>query len=173
MKDEVLDTEPWYKQFWPWVLIGLPGSVVIACMVTIVIAVKTQDGMVVDDYYKEGLAINQSLERDHNAAALGVSAIFRLSPEADQLDVQIVGDAKPGLLRLQLLHATIANLDQSMDLNYVSGGIMQADINPLQAGKWYLQLESAEDNWRVAGQISFPKDKTTRLAPQVSGNSDH
>ena len=136
MKDEVLDTEPWYKQFWPWVLIGLPGSVVIACMVTIVIAVKTQDGMVVDGYYKEGLAINQSLERDHNAAALGVSAIFRLSPEADQLDVQIVGDAKPGLLRLQLLHATIANLDQSMDLNYVSGGIMQADINPLHAGKW-------------------------------------
>jgi len=171
MKHEMLDTEPWYKQFWPWVLIGLPGSVVIACMVTIVIAVKTQDGMVVDDYYKQGLAINQSLERDQNAAALGVSAILRLSPEANLLDLQIIGNAKPGPIRLQLLHATLADLDQTVDLNSTDGAIMQADITPLKAGKWYLQLESEDGNWRVAGKINSPKDKTVRLEPQVSGDS--
>ncbi len=172
MKNEVLDTEPWYKQFWPWVLIGLPGSVVIACMVTIVIAVKTQDGMVVDDYYKEGLAINQSLERDKNAAALGVSAILRLSPEADLFDLQLLGNAKPGPVRLQLLHATIANLDQSVDLKIVGNEVLSADIAPLRAGKWYLQLESAEGNWRISGQINFPKDKVSRLTPQVSDDSN-
>jgi len=172
MKNEVLDTEPWYKQFWPWVLIGLPGSVVIACMVTIVIAVKTQDGMVVDDYYKEGLAINQSLERDENAAALGVSAILRLSPEADLFDLQLLGNAKPGPVRLQLLHATIANLDQSVDLNIEGNEVLSADIAPLRAGKWYLQLESAEGNWRISGQINFPKDKVSRLTPQVSDDSN-
>jgi len=172
MKNEVLDTEPWYKQFWPWVLIGLPGSVVIACMVTIVIAVKTQDGLVVDDYYKEGLAINQSLERDKNAAALGISAILRLSPEADLFDLQLVGNAKPGPVRLQLLHATIANLDQSVDLKIVGNEVLSADIAPLRAGKWYLQLESAEGNWRISGQINFPKDKVSRLTPQVSDDSN-
>jgi hypothetical protein len=172
MKNETLDTEPWYKQFWPWVLIGLPGSVVIACMVTIVIAVKTQDGMVVDDYYKQGLAINQSLERDHNAAALDLSAIFRLSPETNMLELQLTGNAKPGPVRLKLLHATIADLDQTLDLNTTNNAILKAEIAPLKAGKWYLQLESEPGNWRVAGQIHYPKEMTTRLIPQASADSN-
>jgi len=32
--------ESWYKQFWPWFLIALPGSVVIASMFTITLAVQ-------------------------------------------------------------------------------------------------------------------------------------
>ncbi len=32
--------KPWYKQFWPWFLIALPGSVVIASFITIAIAVE-------------------------------------------------------------------------------------------------------------------------------------
>ncbi|MFM1891144.1 MAG: FixH, partial [Pseudomonadota bacterium] len=39
------DTLPWYRQFWPWLLISLPASVVIASMVTIYIAVQTDDGL--------------------------------------------------------------------------------------------------------------------------------
>lgn len=38
-----LDTQPWYRQFWPWMLIALPAAAVIACVVTIVIAVKNPD----------------------------------------------------------------------------------------------------------------------------------
>lgn len=166
-----LDTEPWYKQFWPWVLIGLPGSVVIACIVTIVIAVKTQDGLVVDDYYKQGLAINQSLERDQNATGLGMSAMLRLSPEANLLDLQILGNAKPGPVKLQLLYATLPNLDQSVDLDYTGNTMLQAEIDPLKAGKWYLQLESGDGNWRIVGKINYPQDKTARLKPQVLGSS--
>ncbi|MFT7320700.1 FixH family protein, partial [Congregibacter sp.] len=30
--------EPWYQQFWPWFLIALPGSVVIAGLSTLYIA---------------------------------------------------------------------------------------------------------------------------------------
>tara|TARA_R110002072_G_scaffold24747_4_gene83712 strand:- start:11289 stop:11489 length:201 start_codon:yes stop_codon:yes gene_type:complete len=37
---QVTDTKPWYKQFWPWFLISLPSSVVIASIITISLAVK-------------------------------------------------------------------------------------------------------------------------------------
>ena len=37
------DTKPWYRQFWPWFLIALPGSVVVASMVTIWLAASTSD----------------------------------------------------------------------------------------------------------------------------------
>lgn len=33
-------SKPWYKQFWPWALIMLPASGVIASMVTITLAVS-------------------------------------------------------------------------------------------------------------------------------------
>ena len=37
------DTLPWYRQFWPWLLIGLPAAVVIACVITISIALQHDD----------------------------------------------------------------------------------------------------------------------------------
>ena len=66
--------KPWYKQFWPWVLIGLPSSVVVASLVSYFIAVKGMDSVISKDYYKEGLAINTDLTRDKKAQALGIAA---------------------------------------------------------------------------------------------------
>lgn len=37
--DTTKPSAPWYKQFWPWFLISLPASVVVASMFTISIAV--------------------------------------------------------------------------------------------------------------------------------------
>ena len=54
---------PWYRQRWPWLLMLGPAIVVVAGIVTAVIAIETDDGLVTDDYYKRGLAINQTLER--------------------------------------------------------------------------------------------------------------
>ncbi|MFZ9757701.1 MAG: FixH family protein, partial [Burkholderiaceae bacterium] len=38
-----IQKEIWWKQPWPWIILGMLSSVVVASMVTIVIAVKTQD----------------------------------------------------------------------------------------------------------------------------------
>ena len=37
---------PWYKQFWPWFLIALPASAVIASLYTVSLAVRTTDSLV-------------------------------------------------------------------------------------------------------------------------------
>ena len=34
------DPTPWYRQFWPWFLIAMPGTVVIASMVTLYLALQ-------------------------------------------------------------------------------------------------------------------------------------
>ena len=59
---------PWYRQFWPWLLISIPLLTVIAGVATIWIASREPVALVHDDYYKEGLAINQNLARDRAAA---------------------------------------------------------------------------------------------------------
>ena len=40
---------PWYKQFWPWFIIALPASAVIASFITLWIAISNPDGMVLTD----------------------------------------------------------------------------------------------------------------------------
>ncbi|HFD86432.1 MAG TPA: nitrogen fixation protein FixH, partial [Gammaproteobacteria bacterium] len=52
--DQTLDTKPWYQYPWTWFLIAVPLLTIIACIVTIVLAVKSSDGLVSDDYYKDG-----------------------------------------------------------------------------------------------------------------------
>ena len=55
---------PWYKQLWPWLLMIPPAAAVIGGIVTIIIAVIYADELVVADYYRQGLVINQKLEQD-------------------------------------------------------------------------------------------------------------
>lgn len=35
--------QAWYRQFWPWFLIALPGSTVLACMFTIWLAISNPE----------------------------------------------------------------------------------------------------------------------------------
>jgi len=45
---EITDTKPWYKQFWPWFLISIPLLTVIAGIITLIIALKNPDYLVVE-----------------------------------------------------------------------------------------------------------------------------
>ena len=69
-----IDSKPWYRQFWPWFIIALPASVVVAGLITVFIAFRHADTLVNDNYYKDGLAINQTLAQDTRARELGVEA---------------------------------------------------------------------------------------------------
>ena len=85
--------EKWYQQFWPWFLIALPGTVVVACFYTLYIALTYPHSMVDDSYYKEGLAINKTLAQDREATALGLRAqvSFFTGENSDQVDVALMG----------------------------------------------------------------------------------
>ena len=66
----IVKNQPWYREPWPWFLILLPMSAVVASMITIWLAVKSADGLVEDDYYKQGIGINKILDRDQAAENL-------------------------------------------------------------------------------------------------------
>ena len=53
------NNQPWYKERWPWILMAGPGLVIVAGVITVWLAVVSNDGLVTDDYYKQGLAVNQ------------------------------------------------------------------------------------------------------------------
>lgn len=40
---------PWYREFWPWFIIGLLGSCVIACFMTLAIAIYHPEALVLSE----------------------------------------------------------------------------------------------------------------------------
>ena len=61
---------PWYKQFWPWFLIGILVFAVVIGMGLLWVSLLNPDSMVRDNYYKEGRAINMHMGRDQMAREL-------------------------------------------------------------------------------------------------------
>ncbi len=63
---ETTPGQPWYREPWPWIIIGLLGTVIVASFVTLWIAASNPDGLVVDDAeYQEirrGLRAQESSE---------------------------------------------------------------------------------------------------------------
>ena len=97
-----------------------PAAVVLAGAVTIWIAIASSDGLVADDYYKRGLAINQVIHREEAAARYGMTA--RVEPSPGRIRVRVAGGMpRPEALFVQLAHATRAGNDLRLRLAPVGG----------------------------------------------------
>lgn len=159
------DQLPWYKQFWPWFLISLPATAVIASMITIKMAVDTADPLVKDDYYKEGMAINQDISRERLARTLGLHASFRLDPDTNELRVQLGSSLSqpPPLLMLTLTHPTLGNQDQHLRLLGIGNQEYTTRLPEIVQSNWHLRLEPENREWTLAGRMELPETKTGRL----------
>src|SRR4051812_48896162 len=101
-------TSPWYSHRWPWFLMAGPLFVIVGGSFAGWLAISRPDAMVVDDYYKQGKAINQDLRRDHVASALRLQADLAYAPAAGRIEGAIAsaGQPLPGRLHLYLAHPT-------------------------------------------------------------------
>ena len=157
---------PWYRQFWPWFIIALPLAAVIASIATLIIAAQDPDGLVVDDYYKQGLAINETLERDRKAQALGLSGLVRVESGRLQLTLNgLPSNSDDKDLALRLIHPTRPHLDRDVNLTRENGNQWSAELGAIAPGRWHVQLESAAGRWRIAGRLALPDQHQALLAP--------
>jgi hypothetical protein len=137
---------PWYRQPWPWLLMAGPATVVAAGIATMVIAFTGADGVVADDYYKRGLAINRTLAREARALELGIAAEVRVLP--DRVAASITSrSALPDRIKLTLAHPTRSGEDRVVFLARQAGGAYEAPLAPMAAGRWRVILETREWRW--------------------------
>lgn len=143
---------PWYRHGWPWGLMAAPAAAIAMGAVMLVLALGSDDGLVVDDYYKRGLAINQVLARESRAAELGLAATLAFNP--DRTRVRLVLTGAPGsadALTLRLVHPTRRGYDQAVVLDRAGANTLEGALAPLARGRWHLVLEDGAGQWRLAG----------------------
>lgn len=150
-----------------WLLILLPASSVIAGLVTVVIAFRAFDGVVVDDYYARGKAINRVLERDRAAAERALEAVVETDPATGRLEVRLVASIGPLPERLDLafLHSTLGGRDRRVALERVADGAYRGHVEALARGRYHVQLETAD--WRLVGELAAPSESGCRLTPAL------
>ena len=171
---ETLVSDHWYLHFWPWVLITIPFSAVLFGILMVVMVASYPDDLVVDNYYKDGMAINQILTLDKNAAKSGITARM-IDQENDALKF-LVSNANDSALVLNLFHVTDSELDTSVLLYPRENGVystMPSDGGDVakslhsdkpkvikkvlsSTGIWYIELNGVDEPWRLRARLITP-----------------
>jgi hypothetical protein len=140
-----------------------PTVVVIAGLVTAWIAYNYGDPVLSDDYYRKGLAVQQTLASDARAQAFGLEARLRLNAAGDirvGLSAEGQADSKkfvaPAVIRVTLSHPTRTGLDQTAELHR-EGDFYVGRLHLPASGHWLLMVESdGAAGWRMLGKVILP-----------------
>jgi hypothetical protein len=143
---------PWYRERWPWLLAIMPTTAVILSFTFLWLAIKTDDGLVSDDYYKDGLAINKIITRDEAARSYNVSAVAQFKDSS--IDLQLAGKlpSMPDSLELTLSHPTRKGFDHSVLLTRNQAGAYEGKVQDIINARYDVILEPLNGDWRVTGK---------------------
>jgi len=171
--------KPWYRQFWFWFVFSPLIYIIIMCSVTVTIALKGADDVIIDNYYKEGRMINQALEQDKRAQELGLSGDLSFDRTTGEISLTIANpptDATlmPEQLLLMMGHPVKAAKDQLITLTAIAPGKYRGELKNAPDYSWYLTLYPVKDlalrkeaSWTLSGEINFRDAEKTLLAPRV------
>lgn len=143
--------QAWYRNRWPWLLMLGPAVVLVAGVITTWIAFASADGLVAEDYYRQGLGINKVLAREEAARALGIAADLEI--DSGMLRVRLRGQA-PQALFVHMAHATREGHDQRLRLTPAGAGVYEAPLPALPAGRWHMVIEDPQATWRIVKERS-------------------
>lgn len=164
------DTLPWYRQFWPWFLILLPASAVVASLYTVSLAFRTTDSFVTQSDDGMDVVTERNLAAERRATDLGLAAALSVNADTGAITATLHAgqDADwPQTIELLFSHPTDVRQDAFVTL---TAGIPTSDGLPVYAGhlvnvpdgRWYVVL-SADDDWRLVSE--WYGESAIRLLP--------
>jgi hypothetical protein len=148
-----------------WMLMAIPFSSVCVGGAMLWLAIENEDGLVVDDYYKQGMEINRTLKRDAAAVRYALESDLQFIGETGQVVATIQGGEDfnyPGNITLGIYHVVKPGFDSVIELSRISDKAYAGPVPDLVAGKWNASLYS--DDWRLTGRIDWPTDRAS-LSP--------
>ena len=155
----------WYKQFWPWFLIIVPLTSMVFSFTMMNLAFTGEDSMVIDDYYKEGRAINLKIQKLQQAQTLNISTKTHVFSDYVEV-IFISGEPENGeALTLDFFHSTQKFKDFSVTLFRDANGVYRAPLTVEVLGKWQLSLHPFNENWKIQKMVSLPQTHPFDLKP--------
>lgn len=165
--NETDTARPWYTEPMVWLAIAIPATSVVVGIAFLTTAIMTWDGLVVDDYYRQGKEINQILARDQQARNLGLSAVLSANESNSKLRISIAGftgsnPVSDESIQLRFVHRTRSEFDSTHQLYREAGGDYLTNGSIPTEGLWNVIVETP--SWRLMRKGLMPIDQQTELS---------
>ena len=136
----------WYQNPVLVLVLAIPLLAVVMGSVTLYLAFSGADTLVKDNYYREGLAINQEFDTEKQAAALQIHAMLTVSQS--EVAATLQSDAPhPAELQLALLHPLLPEHDRELVLARQADGSYRAILPEVPVGSYHIRLGNDEQGW--------------------------
>ena len=146
------------RNYWPVMLFSIPFTAVLFGIFMIATTLYFPDDLVVDNYYKDGMAINELLVQDELAKELSIEVTLNSLTE-NRMELTVLG-ATDSAISMNLFHVTDQASDVSLLLVPEEGFLYSVDNTGLsvlgQKGVWYIELKGTDKPWRVKQRIVTP-----------------
>lgn len=162
-----------YQEPIVWVMIAILSASFTMGGVILTQAIRSADGVVVDNFYKDGRSHYMRIEEDVRAKELGLNAFAR--SEGDQLLLQLAGDLDvyPQQLLLKFISRTNQRFDYFVVLEHQQDNLYQGQMQTeLTHPQWLVQLQpKVEDEqgflWRLHAEVFWPLTAPMQLRPAI------
>ncbi|GAB1256817.1 FixH family protein [Aurantivibrio plasticivorans] len=177
MTEHLVDpsTIPAYKQKWFWFIMSPLILVIIACCITVTIAVSNRDDVVIGDYYKEGLLLNEKKSQQELAAKLGLRGQLTFDAELAEVVLRLqatsASEPLPSSMTLKMSHPAFSDRDATITMKKIAGAdslsfIYSAEYLGEWNNRWYWHLEPAAQatgGWQLKGEIDFSQSNSVDI----------
>lgn len=163
------ETQGDWKQPWLWITLAPLILSVVLGLTMLNISFHIQDGLVTDEYSKEGLAINERIEKEENAKNIKAQATLSTDPISGELTLifSSTNENKPDTLILEVIHPIIKDQDTKVVLTHQGEGQYLGMIDSAPDSKRYIRLhELHQPTWVLKGEIEFPLQGSTTISAQ-------
>lgn len=154
------ENTPWYKQFWPWFILSPLLIVICAGFWMLYIAIVTNDGVIIDNFYKDGLGIEVRTEQDGVARKLGLQGDLHWAGQDLELSLTGVMTGYPDQLSLLIVYPTKSSRDINVILEHQGAGLYSGLITEKTSGSRQIQLEPVSEKgdsmWRLHAKTVVP-----------------
>lgn len=158
------ESTPWYRNRWFWLVATPPIAAVVGGLLTVAIAVRNADSLVVDDYARIGRAFDVDQSRDRRARSLGVTATLRVDAPSGAVALSIRG-VPAQAVDLKLIHPTDATGDRQIRLTPEADDRYTGNLGRLDAIRHQVEVASPEQGWRLRGELPASAGEL-QLAPR-------
>lgn len=145
---------PWYRQFWPWLIIGILAWGVVSSAITLTVAVSNPPQIMTGDYQRLGKLLVDTHRRADRAEALGLSAELAAVDGRWLLDLRA---AEPGHLPEQVLmryqHPSDAAQDRQIVFRRVPDGGYSAPFAGLP-GRGRVIVSDLDQSWWISARLA-------------------
>ena len=159
---------PWFKQPLVWLVIAIPAAAVVGGLSLLALSLSMDLGLVSDDYYRRGKAINIDLGKDRRAREMGYRGVIAYRPAAPAVAITLrpaISETPPAAVTVDIMHATRGGMDRRLHATKDSQGVYHAMMkSPLPDGPWQIRL--ATEGWRIHGRLWLPHARSAELAPR-------